>query len=72
MAAVKALDPAPHVELPPDTPEVKLVAVEAGRSSEGLVARSMRGTARCRWHGSSGSQTRPIGTPLPMPWPRRP
>jgi hypothetical protein len=38
MAALKTLDPAPHVELPPDTPEVKLVAVEAGRSSEGLVA----------------------------------
>jgi len=38
MAALKALDPAPNVELPPDTPEVKLVAVEAGRSSDGLVA----------------------------------
>jgi hypothetical protein len=38
MAALKALDPAPHVELPPDTPEVKLVAVEAGRSSDGLIA----------------------------------
>jgi hypothetical protein len=38
MAALRALDPAPTVEVPPDTPEVKMAAVEAGRSSAGLVA----------------------------------
>jgi hypothetical protein len=38
MAALRALDPAPSVEVPPDTPEVKMAAVEAGRSSAGLVA----------------------------------
>jgi hypothetical protein len=38
MAALRALDPAPCVDVPPDTPEVKMAAVEAGRSSGGLVA----------------------------------
>jgi hypothetical protein len=38
MAALRVLDPAPIVEVPPDTPEVKMAAVEAGRSSARLVA----------------------------------
>jgi hypothetical protein len=38
MAVLSALDPAPSVDVPPDTPEVTMAAVEAGRSSVGLVA----------------------------------
>jgi hypothetical protein len=38
MAMLRALDPAPCVDVPPDTSEVKMAAVEAGRSPAGLVA----------------------------------
>jgi hypothetical protein len=38
MAALKALDPAPFVEVPADAPEVKLMAVEAARSPQGVTA----------------------------------
>jgi len=38
MPTLRPLSPAPEVDVPQDAPECKIVAVEAGRSSDGLVA----------------------------------
>ena len=38
MPALRPLSPAPEIEVPPEASECKIIATEAGRSAEGLVA----------------------------------